>query len=405
MYRAIQGDTFETIARKVYGDDLKAADVRRANPGLSEPLQPGASVNVPGAPEDSTAGTLDVGPDEVTLKIDGRRFRYWTQVEISRSVDKLSAVTFAAPFDPDDQAQRETFRPFTFRPVTVAIGDEDLFDGTMVAAMPSASPNTSTVAVSCYGRPGVLNDCPPPASAFPFEFNGLNVQQIAEELGKLFGVGVRFEADPGAVFRRVKLEPDKKILPFLIDLAQQRGLIITDTVSGDLLFTTTDDLYFPVATLRQGEQPLVSVVPTFKPQEYYSDITAMKSTKVGSRGSQYTAKNGRLEGVLRPMNFVAKDGRRADTATAARAKLGRMFANAASYVATVATWRDPAGDLWTPNTTVKVLYPNAMIYTEIELLIRDVVLVSDAKSKVARLSLVFPEAFSGGVPEVLPWDG
>ena len=78
-----------------------------------------------------------------------------------------------------------------------------------------------------------------PASSSPFEFNGLNLQQIAETLAEPFGVDVVFEADAGAPFRRVKMEPTDKPLGFLVELAQQRGLVITDTVNGDLLFKST----------------------------------------------------------------------------------------------------------------------------------------------------------------------
>ena len=407
MYRAVQGDTFDLIARKEYGDDTKSADLRRANPGVSEPIQAGAAIVVPvlpDAPRDALASGVDVGRDEVTLTLDGLRFRYWTAFELRRSIDKPSAVTFAAPFDPDDIEQRTTFRPFSFPFVSVDIGNELQFDGVLVAPTPTSDPKSTTVSASAYSRAGVLADCTPPASAFPVEFDGLNLLQIATALARPFGVGVQFDVDPGAVFRRVKLEPNKKILPFLTELAQERGILIGDTTAGDLLFTRADDIYFPVATLRQGEQPLLSVIPTFKPQEYYSDVTAFRTTKVGSRGSQYTAKNPRLAGVLRPLNFIAKDGRKADPEVAARAKLGRMFANAVSYVVTVATWRDPAGALWEPNTAIRVIYPKAMIYRETDFLIRDVALLGGPKSKTARLSVVLPEAFAGGVPEVMPWD-
>ena len=39
-YTTISGDTFDKVARKIYGDDKKAAPIRTANPGVFEPRRP-----------------------------------------------------------------------------------------------------------------------------------------------------------------------------------------------------------------------------------------------------------------------------------------------------------------------------------------------------------------------------
>jgi prophage tail gpP-like protein len=38
-----------------------------------------------------------------------------------------------------------------------------------------------------------------------------------------------------------------------------------------------------------------------------------------------------------------------------------MFGNMAAYTLTVASWRDDAGKLWEPNTTVTLIAPGAMV--------------------------------------------
>jgi phage tail protein X len=47
MVEAQRGDTFERIARRVYGDDRQARRIRSSNPGLSEPLREGTRVYAP----------------------------------------------------------------------------------------------------------------------------------------------------------------------------------------------------------------------------------------------------------------------------------------------------------------------------------------------------------------------
>ena len=81
-----------------------------------------------------------------------------------------------------------------------------------------------------------------------------------------------------------------------------------------------------------------------------------------------------------------------------------MFGNMAGFAATVATWRDPNGDLWAPNTTVTLVAPGAMVYTEFEFIIRAVQFSRDSRETTATLELVLPGSFSGEIPETLPWD-
>jgi prophage tail gpP-like protein len=391
----------------VYGDDNKSLSLRRANPGVAEPIRTGTVLNVPAdtsVPTDNPQGTLDTDPDETTIKIDGKRFRGWDGLELKRSVDGVSSVVFSAPFDSSSPGQRETFRPLQYKSLVVQVGNERYFTGTLVTPISNGDPNQTIVELSGYGYPGVLEDCTAPVTAFPLELNGLSLREIADTVAGFYNVGAVFEADAGAKFRRVKLEADGELLPFLIDLAQQRNLVIADTKDGDLLFHQSAPAGSPVARLRQGEQPLLRVAQAQNPQKYFSHITVFRSTRAGSRGDRHTVTNPRASGYSRSRNIIAKDGRKADVQVGAEAALGRMFAEVATYEATVATWRDPKGNLWEPNTTIQLLYPDAMIYDWYEFFIRDVTLSKNANEQTATLALTFPGAFAGEAPEGFPWD-
>jgi len=81
-----------------------------------------------------------------------------------------------------------------------------------------------------------------------------------------------------------------------------------------------------------------------------------------------------------------------------------MFGAAASFnVDGLPSWRDPAGNLWRPNTKIRLKAPRAMVYEYTDLLIRTVTLQQTADSETASLQVVFPEAFSGAVPRAFPW--
>lgn len=406
-YKVIPGDTFESISRKKYGTEKEAGLIARANPGVAEPLTAGTTLTVPAlpdAPQNVQQSAESSTDDEVAILINGKRFRFWDKVRITRAIDTMDMVEFGAPFDSEAPGFKETFRPFSFKTVVITVGGEPLFTGTMVTVNPVLENGQKVVAVSGYSLPGVLNDCTSPASAFPLEFDNQGLREIATALAAPFGVSVDFKADQGAVFERVASEPGKKVLAFLTELAKQRNLIISSSSRGKLVFLQSSEGGQPVARLQQGSAPVLSVTPFFSPQEYYSHITGIEPVVVGLAGSQFTVKNPRLLGVTRPLTFNAPDTLDADVKGAVEAKAGRMFGNMVSYSIRVATWRDPSGNLWEPNTPIKLLAPDAMIYKEYEFIIRSIEFSRDRATETATLNLVIPGAFSGKIPETLPWD-
>ena len=410
-YNTTTGDTFALISRKRYGTPDGASRISAANPGVSEPLIAGTQLVIPPQP-DAPKNVAQVAPSsntsECALKIDGNRFRFWTTLRVVRSIGAIDIVEFTAPFDPTVRAQRDAFRPMTFKEVEVTVDGERLFLGTMLTPSPELTPNSSTMHVSAYAKPGVLADCTIPAGTFypQNEILGETLEGIAKLYADPFGIEVKFEQanSVGAAFPQVAITTTKKILTFLADLAKQRNLVIGSTVDGALEFRKGTDQLFPQARLEQGASPVLEVVPNFSPQEYYSSITGLEPVIVGGAGSVHTVRNPHLPGVVRPLTFKVNDAIGGDVPTATNANMGRMFGNAATYSVTVDTWRDEDGFLWEPNITVELLAPGAMVYTPYKFLIRSVTFTRDATEERATLDLVMPGSFSGKIPDSLPWD-
>lgn len=400
-YKTVAGDTFNLISRKVYGTESEAGRIAKANPGTVEPLPIGVDLFVPLLQTTVSGNAVSNNPDEVAVLIDGVRFRFWSTIKINGSIDSFSTIELSAPFD---QSLREVFRPLSFKPLVVTVGGSVLFTGTMIGVTPTIEEGRKAIIVSGYSRPGVLNDCTPPVSSHPLEFDGQGLRQIAESLAAPFGIPVRFIDSQGAIFDRVAANATQKIFSFFVTLASQRGLVITNNADGDLVFWKSINSGQPVAILEQGKSPLLSVTPTFNPQAYYSHITGLEPTVVGIQGASYTVKNKHVSGVLRPLSFAVPDTLDADVKQATETKAGRMFGSMVSYSVRVATWRDPSGNLWEPNTLINLFAPDAMIYNSYKFLIRAVELSRDRSSESATLTIVLPGAFNGQIPEVLPWD-
>ena len=224
-----------------------------------------------------------------------------------------------------------------------------------------------------------------------------------------FGIASVFTDNPGAVFERVAIKPGQNVLPFLANLASQRGLIVSSTSQGLLEFKAPVMPVLPSATLSQGMAPLLSVTPNINPQRYYSAITGIEPAKIKRKdspesGSKFTVLNALLTGVVRPYNYTVDDTESADMPSAVEGKAARMFASAAAYTATVSSWRTPRGKLWAPGDAVALSAPDAMIYNKYNFMVRRVTFTISKDEETARLELVLPGVFSGELPKAMPWD-
>lgn len=424
-YVVREGDTFDVVSRNVYGEQSKVNLIRRSNPGIGEPLSQGTILNVPvdpNAPTNQPQQLTSNDPAQVSISVKSfvtinkttlgtffdesvvttTEFPSWESVTIKRSLDSLSTIAIVAPFDPTNDALRKFFRPFTFREITVSVGGNTLFVGTIVDILPRLDETRSIVEVTAYSLPGVMNDCQQPSSDYPLTWEGFNLQQIADDVSAAFGVRVIFDDDPGDIFETITNKPTTKALQFLQDLAKQRNLVIGDTREGELLFHKSVQTGSPVARIEQGNSPLVSVTPQFNAQQTFTAVTGINPVTPGVDGEPFTVQTGILGG--RYHTYAVKDTENTSLKEAVDAKVGRMYGNMATYKLKVPTWFDPFGTLWSPNRTIKVLAPNAMIYNEYEFIIRSVELQRSAESEAASLDLVLPGSFSGEIPVSLPWE-
>jgi prophage tail gpP-like protein len=292
-----------------------------------------------------------------------------------------------------------------FPQVSVNVGDELIMTGRVKDVQPQVDANSASIGVTAYALPYDLTEVCPPPELLPLEFNGLDLRQIAGSLvTATLGIDVVFDAQPGAKFAKIRCEPDAVIHGFLVELAQQRGYVLSDLPNGDLLFRSEAFRGAPVARL-EG-QPVGKVTATFNPGSWFSRVTGRASQKAGKTGSRYTQNNPLYRASHpRTFTFAVGDTESADVPKAVTAAIGRMMASVVTYmVEDLPTWRDPQGALWKPNTTITLLAPECMINRETELLIRSVRFRQTPEAETATLELVLAGSF-GGFPSLeLPWD-
>jgi len=421
-HTVLKGDTFWNISIKYYGVGTKYQTIINANPQLSgrnktaglPGINPGDILIIPDETETvinqteqpKTQETISANnSDSISIMIDGKLFSYFTDYSLTLNIDTFDTFTFSAPFDETQAIYREAFRPFAYKPVSIYYGNNLIFTGVLISPGSSTSPDKKTISLSGYSKPAVLNDCHMPVSSFPLEFNKQTLAQIAPKLCAPYGIQSIFVDPVGNLFDKVAIDIDKNILSFLIDLAQQRGLLISNNERGELIFWKSG-AGVPVASFKEGEYLFISCAPTFDPQSFYSHITAISQTTETTKSAQSTYINNYLvkRGINRHYNFIAEDCKNSEIATIAKQTSGRMLGACASYELTIQGHRDKSGSLFKKNTMISVLAPGAMIYRETVMLIKSLTISRTPEGDTTIFNLVLPGSYTGEIPEVFPWE-
>jgi prophage tail gpP-like protein len=425
VHRVLSGDTLGAISIRYLGTFQKWQTIVAANPQLSgrrtavdgSPLIfPGDDLIIPDEDKSEAiqAGaeteTIQLGDEDsfqdVSIIIDGKKFTGWTGYELVLRHDIFDSFSFSAPYSDAAKELPETIMPFTFKNCQIFYEKKLIFKGTLLTPNPELSDTEKEINLQGYPLAGILSDCTVPPALYPADYKGLNLKEIAEKVTGAYGVKVIFNDGPGDPFTEVNFEPTEKVLDFLIKLAQQRQFLYTNDENGRLVFFRAKKER-AAASFTEGELPLVSVKPQFKPQDFYSHITGFTKTKDKEASFSFTWENKFLikKGITRHYTITIDDAESStDLEKAVKAYAGRMFADCVSYQIECDTHKNEKGELFQKGMTVAVKAPAAMIRQETLFTARNVTLKRDSDGRTAVLDLVLPGSFTEEIPEVLPWE-
>ena len=407
-HSTVPGDTFATVATQFYGDPGGAASIAAANPGVFEPLQPGTALIVPFRPGPTPVPVPKDPNAGVAVNINGAPFKFWKQVTITKSLDSFDTFELMAPIMPENVAFRAAVKPLSYAPVQVFNDGVLMFSGRHVTTIPQTNAKNKQVQIGGYSNPGIMQGCMLPITAYPAEFQLMDLTTIATALCAPFGIVV--EPDPTVPpkpFKRVKLKTGTPVLDFLTELAKKRKVLIRSSPLGSLVLSGPPTPGIPVAQLTEDTPPLEAVIPVFDPDKYFTHVTVVRKTGRRTPGSQYTVPipPALAAGVVRPLTLDDDDLEPGDLVASAEGAAGRMLAGAAVYSVRVSTWKDNFGLLWEPGATVRLLAPDAMCYIPSDFVINSVRFSRSSNTESAVLELVLAGSYTGITPVILPWDG
>jgi prophage tail gpP-like protein len=233
----------------------------------------------------------------------------------------------------------------------------------------------------------------------PLEFKKLNLRDLAERILTPLGISIVFDVDEDPQFSRVDADPQESAFQFLADLARQRGVLITSTAQGKVLFTRAAS-GAPVATIFEDFPPFREINARFDGRERFYTYRAMgQSPKKNSKVA--IAKDDAVP-ATRYLTFSADDATAEDLQKAAEWQRSKQLADALTIPFPVSSWYDPNGNLWKENTIVTVVSPSIFVPNGYDFLIRSVEYLFEPSGISAVLNLVPPQVFTGE-PIVEPW--
>ncbi len=419
VHNVVSGDTLGAISIKYLGSFQKWHSIVIANPQLvgrktaidgSPLIFPGDKLIIPyeNIGIKKTVSTIEVadGEQDVAIVIDGKKFVGFTGYELNLSFDSLDTFSFSAPYDSELKELKNAIEPFSYKSCEIYYNGALVFCGKLLTPEPKLEDNAADITLQGYPLCGVLNDCNASPSKYPAQYKGLNIKQIADELASAYNIDVEMRGDAGSEFEKVACEPSESILQFLTNLLKQRDLLFTNNEKGQLVIFKPKEKKAEVSFI-EGEPPLLSVIPKFNAQNFYSHITGFTKTDSKNKSLSYTFKNNYLinKGVLRYKSIMIDDAK-TQTALekAVNSQAGKMFADCVCYEINCEGHILIDNEICKKGLCVCIKAPKAMINRETNFIARNIKLIRTAENKTTQLSLVLPGSYSGKMPEVFPWE-
>lgn len=337
-------------------------------------------------------------PDEIaSLEVAGLTLTNWEALTINRSLDEVvSSFSFSSPFDPDNRALRDAFRPFGYQSAKIKLDGDLLFVGRV--EQPAVSIDASGARINIEGRSpaGAMLDC---AFEPPYQFDGQTWGAIADKLCAPFGVTVDKTTDTRAI-KIAKASTGDSPAAFLADLAKGEGLIMTSSPSGALRLQRIVRSV-PIASIVEGVGSFVSASLTANGTARFSRTKAIKS--MGDWKPVEAVSVDSAIKIYRP-RIITSDGDAQSIQSAADLARSQSIAESCPVEVVVTGWKTDAGRVWTPGDFVSLKAPSAWIIRETVFVVSAVALELTTGGRSTTLTLCLPEAYLGGVPSRYPWD-
>jgi len=431
-YTVVQGDNLSNIAKEAYGDGRRWREIWKANKttlksGDPNLIYPGEVIQIPGDTlETEVAKILDLGvptlagkeKDDFTIVIDGNELVVESG-RVLRTMDTCAdGWTASLAFNSDDKKMNDLLKPFKYRPAQCYLGEKQVIDGYLYNIENIVAPDGIKKTLEGFSKTIDIVDS---VTKPPYEANKVTLEQRAKDLVEPLGISVVFDENiEDEPFDRVTASPEETIFSHLNKLASQRGILMTSTPRGELLFTRAVTAppasgfaaaipFLPVesvGTIEEGLPLTQSFTARFDGRARFNAYTAIGKSPARKSAAKKNSKTATSKDNTVPKSrftaFNSDETTIGNIQQAADWRRSKQLAETLAIPFPVDKWYAPNGDLWAENTIVTVKAPSLHIPDGFDFLIKQVEFVFETGGTRATLQLIPPQAFTGE-PIQEPW--
>jgi len=335
-------------------------------------------------------------PNDVSILVGGRSFDGWQSVSITESLEAIASNFSISLFDKCEGLKSN----WPLKPgvsVKVNIGPTRVITGRIEKLDVSYSSTDRSFTISGRSRSGDLVDA---THDGPCEYKNIDLDKLAEELVKPFGLKVFVSVTPTAI-EKFAVKPGETVFEALDRAARLQGLLFISTRKGNIRLTragATEARFRAFSSLEQGVN-ILSASATYDDSQRFKDYhcigqAAAKDDFFGIEVAQ--PKGSAVDAGItrhRPLTFVAEgDIDNAKAETRAKWEASSRLAKAVRVTAKVQGWVQDNGTLWGANQITN--FRSKFLGLNRDLLITNVVRNDGTdEGKTTDITLVDPQAY------------
>jgi prophage tail gpP-like protein len=401
QYEVIKDDWLSTIAAEAYGDLRQWPLIADANPQIngrgvavdgSSLIFPGDILWIPLEEKSEEDDFMSFGKqqeDTFSLEIEG------ILVPVSEATLLLTMDTgsdnFTAVLDVDfiTEKLREHLLPYRYPKCTVRINGVLKLTGSVYIIEPVANDKKRYKKITGYSNTvDVIDSSVNP----PYEFNAITLINHAKRMVKDIGISAVFYSGAKEFFDKVTTRTGEKRFSHLVSLAKQRGLLISCTPYGNLLFHRSNDSLVPVETIEEGEVGATSYKAKYDGRKRFKSYRIVGKTFTG----EVVTKTITDPFVSKPRYFARNESNveEGNITVAATWERSKAIADALTMEVPYPSWTTKNGDIWATNTYINLKSKTLDLRDGAILLIRRVLFSFTEKSNTCVLNVVPREVFT-----------
>ncbi|HDR9065474.1 TPA: phage baseplate assembly protein [Burkholderia contaminans] len=336
-----------------------------------------------------------MGSDEITLTVGGQTVSGWTDVRITRGVERMPSdfdigLTELYPGELDQVVVTPG------DPCVVNIGLDTVITGYVDRYIPSYDLSDHRIRIVGRGKCQDLIDCS--AEWENGQISGASALAVASKLAAPYGITASCAETGLRVIPQFNLMLGETPFEIIDRVARYSALLAYEDVDGNLVLAraSTDEHASGFEEGKNVEAASVEYSCDQRFQTYRAYLQAINTFKEGGDGGNLIATT-TDSGVLRNRKkfIIAEAVAGYMDVAAQRAAWEMNRRNGRSIVVrlVVDSWRDSGGDLWAPNRLVSVYLPKLKL-DRVAWLISEVTYRLDESGTHAELVIMSPDAFA-----------